>query len=737
MKKWPLYVFSGLVLLSLLTPFWVFSPLQFPYVTSKAFYFRIVMELALPFYLGLIYQYPKLRPKLRNPLNIAVLAFLLIAIIASFSGVNVSRSLWGNFERMGGAYYLAHLVGLYFYVQLLGQAGGVYLKRFLQAFIVVALAVTVNGLSGWLGGPTLTQDPSLPARVSSTFGNPIFFASFLIIPMFLSAYFALSEENRGLKIFYGVAALLQLLGIFSSGTRGAAVGVIASVFIGAALYIVLTKRVRRYGLIALALFVIVAGILYVNHSKLAPGSTLSRLVNLKDSNTEARLIQWKIALRGYKDFPLLGVGPENYYLISDTYYNPAMYQYDASWFDKPHNYILEILVTTGALGLAAYLTAVVLCFYALWRAQKEGLLGLAEMCLLVAAMVAYQVQNFTVFDTVSASVAFFAFLGLSAYLWVESSAPEPATKHHEKTSALSGGASAVLALSGVVMLYIVYISNIQSLEAAKRTNFGYAYTNYNPQASAAYFTSALNVNFNLDPRETANRYSDFANAILNSDLETKDPKFVADQLDKATANQRAITEKTKNDPLLWMRLSIDEIDEAIIHSTSTALAQETINKTIALAPKRVELLQLQLQMDGYYKDWPGAVSVAEKSVQLNPYSAELKWQLAQAYYLNKQTEQAVAIGDQAIAQGFTFNSLQQFAWYIQYYENKKDYPKVAPLLEQAIALQPGEVSLYIDLAHVYASLGNINRATELAQQVEQLDPAKKAEMEAFISSLKK
>ena len=737
MRKFALFAFSSFVFLSLLTPFWVFSHLQFPYVTSKAFYFRICMEVALPFYLYLIVAYKQYRPKLKNPLNIAVLAFLVISIASALTGVNVIRSLWGNFERMGGAYYLAHLVLLYFYIQALGQAGGSYLKRFLQAFIAVAVAVTINGLFGWLHWPTLTIDPSLPARVSSTFGNPIFFASYLIIPMFLAAYFAVSEESRALRVLYILACLLQLWGIYASGTRGAVVGLIAGVFVGAVAYVIATsnKKLRLYGLIVIAVFVVGGGTLFALHSKLPPGSTLYRLANLKDTNTEARIVQWGIALKGYKDHPILGVGSENYYVISNSYYNSIMYKYDPSWFDKPHNYWIEVLVTNGALGLLAYLSMFGFSMYALWRAYKAGLLGLLETCLLFMAMVSYQVQNLTVFDTVSASVAFYGFLGLAAYLWVESAASETVTEkvaNGKKTLA-----HAVLVGGVLVVALVLYISNIQSLEAAKRTNFGYAYASYDPHIAANYFASALAVPYNLDPRETASRYSDFVNGLVNSDSLTKEPQFVSDQLDKATNAQKVITEKTKNDPLLYMRLATDEMDQAIVHNTDITEAQKTINTTIALAPKRVELLQLQIQLYGYLKDWKDVIPVAQQSVQLDPYNPSLNWQLATAYYLNGQVDDAVKAGDTAIANGFMFSSLQQFAWYIQYYETKKDYAKVAPLLEQAIALQPNEISLYADLAKVYGVLGNYERATLLARQVEQSDPSQKAAMEALIASFPK
>lgn len=736
MKKIILNAYFALLVISLLTPFWTFSKLQFPYITSKAFFFRIIIELALPLYAYLILVDKSFRPKLKNPLNIAVLIFLGVSIVSSFAGENVSRSLWGNFERMGGTYYLAHLVALYFYLQLLGQASTEYLKRFLQSFIFLAVLLTLNGISGWIGGPILVQDPSLPARVSSTFGNPIFFASYLIIPMFLAVYFAVTEEKRSWKIAYTVAVILQLVGIYSSGTRGAVVGLLIGSLVAFIAYIVLStsSSVRKKGFAVVAVVVVLVSAMYIFHDKFTPGSTLHRIANLRDSNTDARLIQWKMALTGFKDRPVLGTGPENYYVIFDDYYNPELYKYDSSWFDKPHNFLIEILTTTGVLGFAAYISTFFLALYALWRTYKSGLLGLLESCTLLAALITYQVQNLFVFDTVSPSIAFFSFLGLIAYMWVESS--EAVQVRQNEPIVSSGTARVVLVIFGVVMVYVLYISNIQSLQAAKRTNFGLAYSSYDPKVAASYFTSALELPFNLDVRETANRYSDFTALLVHTNLATKDPEFVNKHLEKALKTQKEITLKTENDPLLWLRLAVGEMNYAQWNNQSLEPAWFAIHKAVSLAPERAEIRQVKLQIHSAAKDWAGAVETAKEAIALNPHDPSLRWQLAMAYYLNGQIDEAIQTADQAVKEGFKFSQLQQFAWYIQYYDGQKNYAKVAQLLEQAVVLEPAEIGIQIDLVRVYIVLGDKEKAKDLAEQITIRDPSQAAAMQQLIAGLK-
>src|SRR4051812_43891382 len=121
-------IFRYLVYLSFLTPLMVFSDLLFPFVTSKSLYLRFVAELALPFYIYLIVAYKQYRPNLKNPLTLSVLAFLVISLASAFAGVNVEKSLWGNFERMGGVFYLFNLSLVYFYLLLLAQINSAILQ---------------------------------------------------------------------------------------------------------------------------------------------------------------------------------------------------------------------------------------------------------------------------------------------------------------------------------------------------------------------------------------------------------------------------------------------------------------------------------------------------------------------------------------------------------------------------------------------------------------------------------
>src|SRR6185295_18637799 len=161
---------------------------------------------------------------------------------------------------------------------------GWYLQRFLKVLLWVGVVVAGNGIFGWLKLPTFVVDPSLPGRVSSTLGNPIYLGSFLIIPLFLSLFFSQQAENLTRRAGYYFLAFLCLAGIFLSGTRGAAVGLLLAGFIAAVIYFFLTPKrvIKLYGFVAVGFLVVLAAALFNFSDKLPQGSTIQRVFHLKD-----------------------------------------------------------------------------------------------------------------------------------------------------------------------------------------------------------------------------------------------------------------------------------------------------------------------------------------------------------------------------------------------------------------------------------------------------------------------
>ncbi|MCL5666495.1 MAG: O-antigen ligase family protein [Patescibacteria group bacterium] len=739
MKTKPvLYIFFILICFSLLTPFVVDKNYLFPFILPRALFLRIVLDIALPFYLYLILAKKEYRPNLKNPLNLSVLVFLGVYFITSFTGVDALRSVWGNIERMGGAWYMMHLVMLYFYVLLLAQASGRLLLRFLKIFLWVANVTVFYGLWVYLGLPGFYADPSLPSRVSSSFGNPIFFASFLVLPLFLSVFFAIQEESRAWKAIYGVMALLQLFGIYQSATRGAFVGLAAGIFLAAVMFLFKaeSRRLRNWGVAAVGGIVLVAGALFLFGGKLPSGSFLYRITHLKDSNSEARLIQWKTALQGYKDKPVLGVGPENYYIIANKYYNPELNKYDPSWFDKPHNYLLEILVTTGAVGFAAYLAMLAFFAWSLYKAFKAGLLSWLETCVLLAGMLAYQIQNLFVFDTISASVAFFIYMGFGAYLWHESEL-EKKPAHKKIMSGLSPAfVNAAAGVSAVAVIYAIYLTSIVPGRVAKNINYGYAYSGIDPVKAEQYFEAARNQPFVFDPGELGVRYADFAANVAQNPPQGLSKEEIGKITDHAIASLEDANARVPNYPIFWYKLAQAYNTKSLLDNGPVdPRADQAAARAVELAPKRPETISYLIQVKAAEGQTDKAVSLSEQLAQLYPWNSDYAWRLAVVYDFAKQDEKAVATAQQALAAGYQIKQTSDIQWLVKYYSDNKNYAAAIALYQAGLKNDPTNVQLLSGLALAYADSGDKQKAIETARQIVVIQPAAKDDVDKFIQGL--
>lgn len=741
-------IFIVLVFLVLLVPWFVSKDLMFPFITPKAFFFRIFIQLALPFYLYFVLKYSEFRPK-NNIFNWLMGGFFLVNLISVFTGLNAEKSFWGNFERMGGVYYLLHLTLLYFYLLLLGQMNGQYIKRFINILVLNGVLLTIFGYLGKLsfnadyGAKNLPStlvldplspgtlffsqilDPSLPVRVSSTFGNPIFFASFLIVPLCFSGYLFFNEETKWKKIWYAFAFLISLVGVLQSGTRGALVGIIIGGFLALVCFIVFSKnsKIRIYGGLTLVIFVLLFSSGFYFKDQLPQNSGLKRIFSLRDANSTSRLLQWKVALNGYKDNPVFGTGAENYFIIANKYYDPEIYKYDPSWFDKPHNYWLEILTANGAVGFLAYLGIFLASIFALYKGFKQEFLSLSESVVLLGGVVAYQVQNIFVFDTVSTSTVFIIITAFCGYIYRESLLENlKKTNIKKDRSLIAMYADKIFIVIFMFVLYSNYLWNIIPMTVAKDVNYGYAYSSVDGKKSLEYFTSAEDSYFNFDKLETFSRKTELVNASFGGKNKvTQEEAFKI--LDQTIKQGEELVKTNPQSPILLQQLANLYINKSFF--TKTALdvkALTAINEAKKLAPKRIEPLISAMQVALLQNDADTAISLAKKIAETNP-NPQYKFQLAQVYQQAKKFDLAIEIMENLRQSTYSFSSFDQVAWVLDYYTGKNDLAASVPWYEIAAALKPANLDFYVSMANILFETGRKEEAVGLAKQVLQSNPS--------------
>src|SRR3989344_4352205 len=166
-------VIFGLFLIPFI-PFLVSSSLFFPFITTKAFTFRIIVEVIFALWLLLSLLDSSYRPK-KSLVLYAVFGLLFIIGLADLFGVAPVKSFWSNFERMEGYVALIHL-GMFFIV-ISSMFKEVDWKRWWGASLIASFLMVLYCLLQLTGLKAINQGG---VRVDGTFGNAIYLAVYML-----------------------------------------------------------------------------------------------------------------------------------------------------------------------------------------------------------------------------------------------------------------------------------------------------------------------------------------------------------------------------------------------------------------------------------------------------------------------------------------------------------------------------------------------------------------------------
>ena len=678
---------------------------------------RAAVAISLPVYLALLLEYPHLRPKWSNPLNTLVVGFLLVNVVAALLGGNWTQSFWGTYERMGGVVHLLHLTLFYLYLLALGQAGPNYLKKLAGLLIGIAGLSSLYGICEVLNSEVGRHDLFYAHfhRVSSIFGNPAFFASFLLFPMAFTLFGWLRSPAARHKRVYEVLFALQLSTLMLTGERGALLGFIAGICLCGTLLCVKTRRfpasaLRPFWLAGLA-SAIVLGIMIWPQSPF--NSVFRHLSQFQDASATQRLILWRCAWRAYLDNPLWGLGPENFYTAFYKYFDRRLYQVADYYalFDKPHNQVLELLSTTGTLGFLAYGGILVLAVMALWRGYQRGRLSWSQFAVLVSGILAYQVQDCFLFDTPAALVTFYFCLAFAAVQW------------NQIVPAQNTPASTVFRLRPwflwsivAVTAYGAYVLYGGVADAIHESSTGMMVTT-NDAKAIQLFGSAARSPFAFDRRALASCYL----RLADSD-ETLTPEQFDVALDEAIAVLERTTRQITDDPRLWLQLaSLYSQKAELSHSLSDPRAGVAIHRAVDLAPEWIEPLNYLAQYEASSGRYGEATRLAARLVGLLPNNGEVRWNLATIYKIQNQEELAIKTARRAVELGYRFRSAKEVRWLSDYYTARQDYDQLIELYNTAIRARPHDITLYRGLVRSYLRVGEKQKALAVAIRAPEVD----------------
>lgn len=450
----------------------------------------------------------------KNQIFLVVAVFMLLATVSTMLAVNPYRAFWGDVERGEGLIAFLFLFGFFVATLLVFNARD--WGRFFGLTLIVAGVLFADQLFFFLTQQSLfmQMDPSGAVQpFGSLLGNPTFLSAFYLFAIFAAAMLLaprlLINANKKLTLVdklrqAGLVAIIfvSIAGIFIGGTRGAIVG-LALGAVAVAIFVILRKEfpliVRRVALIGMATMVLF-GIVFVmtRNAPLwqgVPGLDRVAMISLDDPTTKTRIIAAGIGLDAVNPAnegiirTMFGWGPENFRIAYQEHFDPTYFRYEALWFDRAHNKLIDVLVMNGALGLVAYLAIWWLIFKFIMRPSAGRArnrddhieLGVShdhghhdqrversyQGAALLFFAVAYFTQNLFVFDMPVSYISFFAFLSFiasrgGAHKEIETGENERvATDDSRKTiSALSlpvfAGAMAIFSVAVLMMTFIAF-----------------------------------------------------------------------------------------------------------------------------------------------------------------------------------------------------------------------------------------------------------------------------------------
>jgi hypothetical protein len=285
-------------------------------------------------------------------------------------------------------------------------------------------------------------------RVFGTFGNPIFFAAFLVISIPVVLAEILKTETTLPRAALSLVLLFSFLTLFYTGTRAAFLALPVSLF----LFYFLTDsrtgwtwtktlwRLKSRIFVSAALFIAMHIIL--NSFVPAYRSKAARVIETARSSrllatSQTHTLIWKDVVKMWKSHPWFGTGYGTFHVEFPQYASEELkrvFPQQQRIVNDAHNEYLQILAETGLAGLLIFLSVIFLFYFAAVKdlfartrdpetepghAGKDGILSAG----LMGGIAAVLTQNFFSVDMrfIVSSAYVFTAMGLAASIFSEGS----------------------------------------------------------------------------------------------------------------------------------------------------------------------------------------------------------------------------------------------------------------------------------------------------------------------------
>ncbi|MBU4348447.1 O-antigen ligase family protein [Patescibacteria group bacterium] len=723
LKNVLVWVIKGLLFIVPFVALYIAAGLFFPFITGKAFAFRIIVELVFVLWVALAIFCKEYRPQ-RNILFYSLVIFTAIVSLATIFGVNPLRSFWSNFERMEGLITYFHLFAYFLVI------GNVFRKKdwfvFFNLFVIAGWFENIYAFLQKTGRLASLQGGF---RVDGTIGNPAYLAAYLIFILGFAILLFADTKKLWAKIYYAVSALFTLSTIYFTASRGPTLGILGAIILVFIIYLFVNsgevaKKSKKIVLSILLFTVLICGGLWLakDTSFVQSSPVLSRLTSLSFSERTitSRFTIWNMSWQAVKERPVLGWGPENYVVVFSEYYQPELWRQEP-WFDRSHNVIFDWLINAGFLGLLSYLFILISAIYLLYRNFKENKIPLSKSLIVVGIFVAYFFQNLFIFDNIATYTCFFALL---AYIYSVNKKEEITLEQDNSKASEYLMPATILAV--IIFIFIGYslvlkpfLANKYLLGALKENAGG------DVVETANLFSKSLSINTFLGKSEARSQFANFAvgSALLSNQLNDE-------QKSQLLVEAIAEIEQDKNENLLDPRPSIylgiiyskiNQIDKAI----------EAYENALKISPRKQDILFSLADCYMAKDDYKQALLILKKAYEEDPEFTVARIYLAGMYIMNNQQDKA----DELLLEGFgAVNVADEFL--VKVYYKSKNYLRLIDTWQAYVNKDENNINYRKSLAETYLLVSQPDKAIEELEKIIEINPLVEEEVREYIRQIK-
>ncbi|TSC95589.1 MAG: hypothetical protein Athens101410_463 [Parcubacteria group bacterium Athens1014_10] len=662
---------------------------------GKIVVFRVLVEIMLLFFLLKILFF-KLKTKVYFKKLLPFFAFFLVVSLATFFSSHFYISFWGSFFRYLGLFSLFHYF-IFFLILVFCLKTEAQIKRIILAVLFSSLVVCLYACLQIFGLDLFSWSEE-GLRATSTFGQPNFLGSFLILVFPLTIAGFKFWQSSLMRLFLIVSGLLQIFVLIFTFSRSSWLGFLGAIFFLLAFYFYLAGKRKSRLLIYLIIFLsLLASIFLISNNYLVNSDNLffSRIASVVDFNAptaKIRLLYWKAAPQIIKEWPVLGYGPDTQIFPFVEHYSPEASIYEAinSHPDRAHNEILDILITTGILGLISYLFLIGGIFYQ--GLKKKSFFA----AILLSALFGHFIANQFGFFTIADLLYFWLILALITII-VNKDNQE---KEYRLNFSLISKLLILSAFLGASFILIKY-KNINLLIA-----------DYHFYQSRKEVRDKELVKL-LDRYEEIYKYNFYesyyyrqeAEDVLNLTAKFKDKNLKKDILEIVFKNFNDIPEDTQAIEFLLLKGQLlsayGEIEPAKFEE-----AEEVFLKLSQTAPRMAVIYNDWGRMYLLKKDYEKAIEKLEKALILYP----INHPDIDCCNRRSQIEKEMSV---------VYHNLGDVYFF------QKDYQKAIENYESGLKLQPLEPLFHKKLADVYYLEGNLEQAIKENLNGLRLEPKNK------------